>query len=84
MKKGIFSLVNFISFALLTSLVLVAFTSCREEKAKTETVIIEKQVEKPVAPKAEESDGTSLSIDNDGVDFSTKKGKKKTEITIKD
>jgi hypothetical protein len=53
--------------------------SCRDEKAKSETIIIEKQVE---IPKAKESEGTSLSIDKNGVEFSTKDGAKKTDITI--
>ena len=52
----------------------------KKEKAKTETIIIEKQVE---SPKAEESDGTSLSVGGDGVEFSTKDGAKKTEVIIK-
>ncbi|MEN3322544.1 hypothetical protein VP395_02275 [Mariniflexile soesokkakense] len=81
MKKRTLILGNFISFAIFATIILLAFTSCREEKAKTETVVIEKQVE---APKAEENDGTSLKVDGDGVEFSTKDGKKKTEITIKD
>ena len=81
MKKRTLILGNFLSFAIFAALVLFAFTSCREEKPKTETVIIEKPVE---APKAEESDGTSLSVDSDGVEFSTKDGKKKTEVIIKD
>lgn len=80
MKKGTLILGNFISFAIFTTIILLSFTSCREEKAKTETVIIEKPVE---APKAEENEGTSLKVDGDGVEFSTKDGKKKTEITIK-
>jgi hypothetical protein len=75
MKKSIFILAI---FAVLIGL------SCREEK--TEKIIIEKQVEVPVeTPKAKEkeSDGTTLSIDNDGVEFSTKKGDTKTEVEIK-
>ncbi len=50
---------------------------CREEK--TEKVIIEKQVE---VPKPKETDGTSLKIDKEGIAFSTKNGKKKTEIIV--
>ena len=70
MKKVIFILA---SFAILLGV------SCREEKSKTETIIIEKQVE---TPKSNESDGTSLSIDKGGVEFSTKNGDKKTEVNI--
>ena len=68
MKKVIF---------ILASMALIIGTSCREQKS--EKVIIEKQVEQP---KAEEPDGTSLSIDKDGVEFSTKDGDNKTEIDI--
>ena len=71
MKKGTLILGNFISFAIFATIILLSFTSCREEKAKTETIIIEKQVE---TPKAKESDGTSLKVDGDGVEFSTKDG----------
>ena len=64
---------------ILASFVIFAVVSCRDEKSKSETVIIEKQ-----APKAEESNGTSLSVGKDGVEFSTKDGDKKTDVTIKD
>jgi hypothetical protein len=85
MKKRILTPRNFISFTIFMLLVFFAFTGCREEKEKTETVIIEKPVEKPVEkPKAEEGDGTSLSVDGEGVEFSTKDGDKKTEISIKE
>ena len=49
------------------SLAVLAVVSCRDQETKT--VVIEKQVE---TPKAEESNGTSISIDKDGVEFSTK------------
>ena len=65
---------------ILACLAIFAIVSCIEEKAKTETIIIEKQVE---TPKAEESDGTSLSVGKEGVEFSTKDGAKKTEVIIK-
>lgn len=81
MKKRTLIMGNIMSFAIFVSLIFFAVTSCREEKAKTETIIIEKQVE---TPKAKESNGTSLKLDSDGVEFSTKKGAKKTEIIIKD
>ena len=70
MKRITLILVGFIMFTAL---------SCRDEKAKSETIIIEKQVE---TPKAKASEGTSLSIDKNGVEFSTKDGAKKTDITI--
>ena len=65
---------------IFVSLAILAMVSCREEKAKTETIIIEKQVD---TPKAEESDGTSLSVGKEGVEFSTKDGASKTEVIIK-
>lgn len=68
------------SFGVFAALIIFAFTSCREDKAKTETIIIEKPVEKP---KAEEKDGTSISVDGDGVEFSTQSGNNKTEVKIK-
>ncbi|WP_445732019.1 hypothetical protein [Mariniflexile sp.] len=77
MKKGTLTLGRFINYVILAVLVIFAVTSCREEKPKTETVIIEKQ-------KEEGSDGTSLSVGKDGVEFSSKKGDKKTEVIIKD
>ncbi|WP_100615142.1 hypothetical protein [Confluentibacter citreus] len=81
MKKGTLIFRNFMSLAVFAALTFFAFTSCREEKAKTETVIIEKPIEQP---KAEEKDGTSISVDGDGVEFSTKSGDNKTEVSIKD
>ena len=87
MKKRTLIIGNFISFALFATLLFLAITSCREEKPKTQTVIIEKPVETPkpvAAPKEKESDGTSLSVGKDGVEFSTKKGAKKTEVIIKE
>ncbi|PKQ46693.1 hypothetical protein [Confluentibacter flavum] len=81
MKKGTLIFSKFLSLAVFATLIFSAFTSCREEKAKTETVIIEKPVEQP---KAEEKDGTSISVDGDGVEYSNKSGDNKTEITIKD
>lgn len=63
---------------IIASLVILASVSCKEQKEepivieKTETIVIEKET----PPK--EENGTSLSIDNDGVEFSTKDGDKKT------
>lgn len=67
---------------IIASLVILASVSCKEQKEepivieKTETIVIEKET----PPK--EENGTSLSIDNDGVEFSTKDGDKKTEVKI--
>jgi hypothetical protein len=63
---------------ILACFAILIGVSCRE--TKTEKIIIEKQVE---TPKSNESDGTSLSIDKKGVEFSTKKGETKTEVNIK-
>ena len=63
---------------LLASIAILAVVSCGEKKEK-ETIIIEKQSETP-----KDSDGTSLSIGSDGVEFSTKDGNKKTEVKIVD
>lgn len=62
---------------IVASFAILLGVSCRE--TKTEKIIIEKQVES----KADDSDGTSLIIDNKGVEFSTKNGNKKTEVNIK-
>ena len=67
---------------IIASLVILASVSCKEQNEepqvveKTETVVIEKEKQ------PEENDGTSLSISNDGVEFSTKDGEKKTEVDI--
>lgn len=67
---------------IIASLVILASVSCKEQNEepqvveKTETVVIEKENQ------PEEKDGTSLSISNDGVEFSTKEGEKKTEVNI--
>ncbi|NHN24208.1 hypothetical protein FIA58_000835 [Flavobacterium jejuense] len=67
---------------IIATLVILASVSCKEQKEeptvveKTETVVIEKEKQ------PEENDGTSLSISNDGVEFSTKDGDKKTEVDI--
>lgn len=73
---------------ILASVAVLSVVSCREEKPKTETVIIEKPVEKEKTviiekEKEKEPDGTSLSVDKNGVEFSSKKGDKKTEVIIK-
>lgn len=53
----------------LACFAIIFVVSCREKETKT--VIIEKQVE---TPKVEKNEGTSIKIDKDGVEFSTKKG----------
>ena len=69
---------------IIASLVILASLSCKEQKEeptvveKTETVVIEKEAQ------PEENDGTSISINKDGVEFSTKDGENKSEVEIKD
>lgn len=69
-----------ISF-IIAGVALLGFASCKEQNQEPETVVVEKEVEAPAASE-EESDGTSLSISNDGVEFSTKDGEKSTEVNI--
>ncbi|WP_320815546.1 hypothetical protein [Flavobacterium sp.] len=62
---------------------IMIFASCNDKKEVTEeTVIIETEAAAPAVE--EEGDGTSLSINNDGVEFSTKDGDNKVEVEIDD
>ncbi|MFC4740330.1 hypothetical protein ACFO3U_10030 [Flavobacterium ponti] len=68
---------------LIASLAIFATVSCKD---KEEATVVEKEtvvVEEP-APAEEENDGTSISVNSDGVEFSTKDGDKKTEVEVKD
>jgi uncharacterized protein YcfL len=69
---------------ILASLTVMICTSCKEnpEKSVEKTIIIEKKEATVVQPK-EDKDGTSISIDSKGVDFSTKDGDNKTKVEIK-
>jgi hypothetical protein len=71
---------------IFTTISIMLFVSCNDKKEATkETVIIEKEA--PAAPekgKEENKNGTSLSISNDGVEFSTKEGDNKIEVEIDD
>lgn len=72
---------------ILASTIIMIFASCKEETEKTteKTVVVEKQIEETPATKVEdETDGTSVNINKDGVEFSTKDGEKKTEIEVKE
>ena len=77
---------------ILASVAMVFFASCKEETEKTteKTIVVEKPAEvevEEVAPPVkveEETDGTSVNVNKDGVEFSTKDSKKKTEIEVKD
>lgn len=70
---------------LLASFAIFATVSCKESQDKEtvvekETVIIETEA----APATEQNDGTSISVNSDGVEFSTKDGDNKTEVEVKD
>jgi carbon starvation protein CstA len=66
---------------ILASISIMIIAACNDKKEITEkTVIIEKEATTPAED--EENDGTSLSISNDGVEFSTKNGDNKTEVEI--
>lgn len=70
---------------ILASLAIFTSVSCKE--SKDEATVVEKEtviVEKETAPVAEENDGTSISVNSDGVEFSTKDGDNKTEVEVKD
>lgn len=71
-------------------LALVALVSCKDETPPPPPPVPEPQVivmppPPPPAPeKAEDKDGTSISVGSDGVEVSTKDGDKKTVIDVKD
>lgn len=70
---------------LLASLAIFATVSCKDNQE--EATVVEKEtvvIEKEAAPVVEENDGTSISVNKDGVEFSTKDGDKKTEVEVKD
>ncbi|GIZ09393.1 hypothetical protein [Flavobacterium sp. UMI-01] len=75
----------------LASVALLSIFSCKdknEEPAeesthvieKTNTVIVEKDTDTVV--KTENPDGTSVSVDKNGLEFSSKDGNNKTEVNI--
>ncbi|WP_432670974.1 hypothetical protein [Flavobacterium sp. SM2513] len=69
-------------------LALVALVSCKKDTPPPPPPAPEPQVivapPPPPPTKAEESDGTSISVGSDGVEVSTKDGTKKTDINVKD
>ncbi len=70
---------------ILASLAIFATISCKDNQE--EATVVEKEtviIEQEPAPATEQNDGTSISIDKDGVEFSTKDGDKKTEVEVKD
>ena len=68
---------------MIASLAIFATVSCKDKEESTvvekETVVVEE-----AAPAEEENDGTSISVNSDGVEFSTKDGDNKTEVEVKD
>lgn len=65
---------------IIATISLMTFASCKDKEEVTkETVIVEKEA---ATPTEEESDGTSISISKDGVDFSTNDGDNKVEVEI--
>ncbi|AWM14720.1 hypothetical protein DI487_13210 [Flavobacterium sediminis] len=63
----------------IAGIALLGIVACNEKKEESpENVAVEQEA----APQQEETDGTSLSVSEDGVEFSTQDGEKKTEIDI--
>lgn len=80
---------------LITSVAMISIVSCKQPEGQNteKTVIIEKSTENeiiktpetpvnPVTPVTPEAEGTTLNIDKDGVEFSSKNGEKKTQIDV--
>lgn len=64
---------------LIATIAMLGIVSCKETKEESKTVVVEQE---PAPAVQEETDGTSLSVSSDGVEFSTKDGDSKTEINI--
>lgn len=75
---------------LIASLALFSVLSCKDKNEKTteestqviektNTLVIEKSAD---TVKTENPDGTSISVDKNGVEFSTKDGSTETEVNI--
>ncbi|HEX9979097.1 MAG TPA: hypothetical protein VGB50_00870 [Flavobacterium sp.] len=79
---------------LLGALALTAFVSCKnEEKTETTTVepvahdttvVVHETETVPVQDAEEEQDGTSVSVDSDGMKVDSKSGEKKTDVNVSD
>ncbi|HLA56489.1 MAG TPA: hypothetical protein VK623_10335 [Flavobacterium sp.] len=79
---------------LLGAMAMIAFASCKKETTSTDvvapatdtTVVIHDVAPAPpadtVTVKTEESDGTSVSVDANGVDVKSKDGTKKTTVNV--
>lgn len=70
-----------------TGFAVFALASCTEnQNSATETpapIVIEKEVSVP-APQVKNEEGTSISIDKNGVEFSKKDGNTKIDVDLKD
>ena len=79
---------------LLGAVCMIALASCKKETttettetevvptSTTDTVVVEKEV--PAAPAPENTDGTSIKVDGNGVDIQSKDGKNSTDVEVKD
>ena len=66
---------------IIATVALLGIVSCKETKDESKTVVVEQEA--APAPAAEENtEGTSLSVGSDGVEFSTSDGESQTEINI--
>jgi hypothetical protein len=73
------------SILLLAAITMITFTSCKDktEEGTDKTVVIEKTTEtQVVAQDTTEADGTSISVNKEGVEFSSKDGEKNTSVEV--
>ncbi len=82
------------SILLFGAVALMLATSCNEKKSETtemtettttviDTVDNDMPPPPPPPPVAEEADGTSVSVNSDGVSVNTKDGTNKTQVEVK-
>jgi hypothetical protein len=73
------------SILLFAAVITFTFTSCKEKtnEESTDTVVIEKTSEtQVVTPDTTAADGTTINVNKDGVEFSSKDGDKKTAVEV--
>lgn len=63
----------------IAGIALLGIVACNEKKEEQPDTIV---IEQETAPQTEETDGTSLSVNKDGVEFSDQNGENSTEISI--
>jgi hypothetical protein len=66
---------------LILCLTLAFFTACQEKPKDTPPPVTNPEPVKEV-PKTTQDDGTSIKIDNNGVDVQSKDGNNKTDVKI--